>query len=77
MLEGQRTQAGAKFFQLVFQILADEEVGIGKTSAQDVFIALPDEVEVLGVTIPDDDEVGQEGAVVSRVCLRREARSGK
>ena len=59
-MEGQRGQFGTIFFELEFDIFADEEVCIGKARAEDVFIPFADGVNVDIVTVADGDEMREE-----------------
>lgn len=57
-LEGQRFQPGPIVFEREFEIFPHEEVGIGKARAQNVFVALPDDIEMLFIPVADGDEMG-------------------
>jgi len=56
-VEGQRRQFGAIFFELEFDIFADEEIGVGKARAQDMLISFSYCINMNVITVSDCDEV--------------------
>ncbi len=58
-MEGQRRKFGAIFFDLEFDIFADEEVRIRKTRAEDVFVAFTDGINVKIIAVANGDEFCQ------------------
>jgi hypothetical protein len=56
-VEGERGKFGTIFFELEFDIFADEEVGVGKARAEDVFVPFADGVNVDVVAVADGDEI--------------------
>ena len=50
----------------MLEILADEEIGIAEARAEDVFVAMPDDIEILVVAVADGDEIGEEGRRMRR-----------
>ena len=59
-MEGQLGKLGTIFFQFEFDIFAHEEVRIRKTRAEDVFVALADDVYVDVVAVSYRNEMRQE-----------------
>ena len=62
-LEGERIQPGQKFLQFVFNVLAVEKFCVGKTGADDVFVAGHHHVQMLLVPVAHSDKVGQQTAL--------------
>jgi len=56
-MEGQCRKFGTILFELEFDIFADEEVGVGKARAEDVFVALADDVDADVVAVSDCNEM--------------------
>ena len=71
LLEDQRGQARAEILQFVLQVFAHEEIGIRKTGAHHVFVALAHQVKSLLVAVADDHEIREQGRDSGHLAHRR------
>ena len=66
LLEGQRAEFLQQVRQFVFEVFVDEEIGVRETGADDLLVAVGDQVKTLFVSIAHRHEMRQQFAVLAQ-----------